>query len=228
VGSFIGGAKAGAVASLYFAGSISLFNILVLFAFKNEVTSYLAQNYSTCAGTAEACFSTLVFPGVPLYDFVRTLVVAMLFAVAIGLYFDYLPGSSYFRKSILAALIMLTAMLFLDLFGIVTSQIQEVLMVAFETFAAILYAVVMARLYRRFTREVEFQTASPAGKIIVDRRDLTGRKRTFSTNSKHKVEAAGELKTFRGWLVSGGVAVKEPKQEKTTMIVSGDGLLKLA
>jgi hypothetical protein len=42
------------------------------------------------------------------------------------------------------------------------------------------------------------------------------------------VEAAGELKAFRGWLVSGGVVVKEPKELKTSIVVSGDGLLKLA
>lgn len=236
MGSAIAGAKAGAVASLCFAGSISVFNILLLLAFKSQAISYLMQDYSDCAGngaanvvgSAEYCFSNLVFPGVPLYDFVRIAVVAMLFAVVIGVYFDFLPGPGYMRRTLLATLIMLVFMLFLDLFGLVTSTTQEVLMISFEAIAAVFYALVMARLYRRYTREVEFQTVTPAGKVVVNRRDLTGKKRTFRVNSTAKVEAAGELKTFRGWLVSGGVVVKEPKQEKTSIVVSGDGLLKLA
>lgn len=235
MGSAIAGAKAGAVASLYFAGSISLFNLLLLLAYKSQATAYLMQAYSTCAsvgpastpGTAAYCFSNLLFPGVLLYDFVRIAVVSILFAVAIGVYFDYLPGPNYTRRVLLAALIMLVAMLFLDLFGLVTSEVQEVLMVTFEGLATLFYAVIMSRLYRRFTREVDFQSVAPAGKVVVDRRDLTGKKRTFRINSNHKVEAAGELKSFKGWLVSGGVVVKEPKQLKTSILVNGDGLLKL-
>jgi hypothetical protein len=236
VGSALAGAKAGAFASLYFAGSISLFNILLLFSFKNQALSYLATNFQSCsnngpatvAGTAEYCFSNLIFPGVPLYDFARSVVVALLFAVAMGLYFDYLPGPTYIRRTLLVALIMLVAMLFLDLFGIVTSQLQEVLMITFEGVAAVVYALIMARLYRSFTREVEFQTIPSSGKVVVDSRDLTGKRKTFMVNSEHKVKAAGELKTFKGWLVSGGVTVKEPKQPETSILIGGDGLLKLA
>ena len=229
MGSAIAGAKAGTIASLYFAGSISLFNLLLLLAFKNQALSYLDQNFSTCSGaTAESCYNAWIFLGVPFDDFTRIAVIALLFAIAIGVYFDYIPGTNYTRKTLIPTLIMLVAMLFLNLFGIVTSQLELVLMISFEVFAAILYAVVMARLYRRFTREVEFQTVPPSGKVVVDSRNLTGKKRTFSVNSSHKVEAAGELKTFKGWLVSGGVSVKEPKELKTSIVVSGDGLLKLA
>ena len=235
MGSALAGAKAGVVASLYFAGSISLFNILLLVAFKSQALSYL-QTFSTCsgsgpvgvAGSAENCLSLLVLEVIPIDDFVRIGVVAMLFAVAIGLYYDYLPGPTYLRRMLLIALVMLVFMLFLDLYGVVTSVTQEVLMIIFEGVAALVYAIIMARLYRRFTREVEFQTVPPAGKVIVDRRNLTGKKRTFKTNSKHKIEAAGELKTFKGWLVSGGVAVDDPKGVSTSMTVTGDGLLKLA
>jgi hypothetical protein len=228
VGSALAGAKAGAVASLYFAGSVSLFNILLLLTFKAQVISYL-QTFSDCAGSAaQSCLSVLVIEVIPIDDFLRTLVVAMLFAVATGVYFDYLPGPTYSRKTLLMSIIMLVAMLFLDLYGVVTSVTQEVAMVAFELMAVVFYALIMARLYRRFTREVEFQTVTPAGRVVVDHRDLTGKKRTFSVKSSHKVEAAGELKTFRGWLVSGGVTVKEPKETKTSILVTGDGMLKLA
>lgn len=237
MGSALAGLKAGAVASGYFAGSISLFNIVILFAFKQQVLDYLTQNYSTAcgvvavapsAGGTERCFDSIIVSGIPIVDFARTLVIALLFSVAIGLYFDYLPGPTYLRRGAFAALVMLILMLFLGLYGIVVTETQVVLMILFEGGAIIPYAVVLARLYRRFTREVEFQTVVSTGKVIVDRRDLTGRKRTFSLNSRHKVEAAGELKAFRGWLVSGGVHVEEPNQEKTTITISGDGLLKLA
>jgi hypothetical protein len=235
VGSTLAGAKAGVVASLFFAGSISLFNILLLYSFKNQTLAYLATNYTNCSargpasvsGTAEYCFSNLIFPGVPLYDLLRGAVIAMLFSVAIGMYYDVLPGATYFWRGLLGAMIMLVAMLFLNIFGLVTSQLQEIIMISFQAVAAILYSLIIARLYRRFTREVQFQTNVPSGKIIVDRRDLTGRKRTFNAGSKHTIEAAGELKSFKGWLVSGGVAVSEPKQVKTTMTINGDGLLKL-
>jgi len=235
VGSAFAGAKAGVVASLYFAGSISVFNILLLLIFKSQALSYL-QTFSTCsgsgaagvAGSAETCLSILVLQIIPIDDFVRIAVVAMLFSVGIGLYYDVLPGPTYLRRMLLAALIMLVFMLFLDLYGVVTSVTQEVLMIIFEGVAALFYAVIMARLYRSFTREVEFQTVPPAGKVVVDRRNLTGKKRTFRINSKHKIEAAGELKTFKGWLVSGGVVVDDPKQLNTSITVEGDGLLKLA
>lgn len=226
MGSAVAGLKAGSVASLYFASAVSLFNILILLSFKSQVLSYLAQD-PQCAASVNACFSTVIFPGIPLYDFVRTEVIAILFAVIIGIYFDYLPGPSYFRKTLLASIVMLLAMLFLNLVGIVSSELQLGLMVAFETVAAGLYALIMARLYRRFTREVDFQTAVPDAKLIVDKRNLTGKKRTLSVNSTHKVEASTNDKPFKVWRVSGGVQVKEPREAKSAILVTGDGVLKL-
>jgi len=236
LGSLLGGVKAGAVASLWFAGSISVFNALVLLSFKSTTISLLST-YSQCSGSgsasqtgsAESCFSTLLFPGVPQYDFLRTAIIAMFFALSIGMYFDYLPGPSYTRKTLLVSLIMLLLMFFLGMYGIVADAGQEILMVSFELVAALLYAVVFARLYRRFTREVEFQSQKPGlMKIMVDRRDLTDRKRTFSTNSTHKVEAVSEGKPFKEWLMSGGVSVENSREAQTTLKIVGDGLLKAA
>ena len=194
MGSALAGAKAGAVASLYFGSSISVFNILLLLASKGQVLSYLSQTYpSDCPGTGESCFDNLISMGIPTGDLLRLAAVAMLFAIAIGVYFDYLPGQSYLRRTVLGALIMLTGMLFLGLYGLVTDYTQAVLMIVFESGAALLYAAILARLYRRYTREVEFQVPAGSGKILVDRRDLTGKKRTFAMNSNHKLEAGGEV-----------------------------------
>lgn len=227
MGSVKAGLLAGAVASLYFAGAISVFNILILLTFESQVLSYLSQD-AQCASSAAACLSTIIFPGVPLFDFVRTLVVAILFSVGIGVYFDYIPGPSYFRRTLLATMIMLLVMLFLDLIGIVTTEVQLAIMVAFEVVAAGLYALIMARLYRRFTREVDFQTTVPDAKVMVDRRNLTGRRRTYAVNSIHKIEASTGGKPFKVWRVSGGVQVKEPREAKSAILVSGDGILKLS
>lgn len=65
-------------------------------------------------------------------------------------------------------------------------------------------------------------------KISVDKRALTGKKRTFNVNSTHNVEAVADGKQFKEWLVSGGVIVKDPRDPKTTFKVTGDGLLKAA
>lgn len=234
MGSVIAGVKAGAVASLCFASSVSLFNILLLYSFKGQVLAFLTQNYpTTCpasatpgvAGTAESCFAVIVGTGVLQSDLLRLAVIAMLFAVGIGVYFDFLPGRTYFRRTFIVVPIIVIGLLFLGLYGLVTDTTQLVLMVVFESGAAFLYAVILAWLYRRFTREVEFQ-GSATSKIMVDRRDVTGKKRTFTINSTHKLVAADE-KTFRGWLVSGGLTVNEPREAKTSLKVTGDGLLKL-
>jgi len=225
LGSLLGGFKAGIVAGAWLAGSVSVFNALVLLSFKSATLTALGT-VQDCNGDVEGCFSRLLYPGIPEYDFFRILIIAVLSALSIGLYFDFIPGRSYFVKTLLASLIMLLLMLFLGLVGIAADAQQELLMVTFELFAVALYGLIFALLYRRFTREVEFQSQKGSTKIIVDRRDLTGKKRTFGYNSSHKVEAVSDGRPFKGWLVSGGVSVAEPKQATTTIKIVGDGLLK--
>ena len=234
MGSVLAGVKAGVVASLYFASSVSLFNVLLLYSFKGQVLMFLTQNYpTTCpasttpgaVGTAETCFSDIVTTGVPEADLLRLAVIAMLFAVGIGVYFDYLPGRTYFRRTFLVVPIIIIGLLFLGLYGLVTDTTQLELMVVFESGTACLYAAILAWLYRRFTREVEFQ-GSTTSKIMVDSRDVTGKKRTYAVNSTHKL-VAGDEKMFKGWLVSGGLTVGEPREARTSLRVTGDGLLKM-
>ncbi len=236
MGSVLAGARAGAVASLYFAGSVSLFNLLLLYSFKTQVLAYLAQNYpSTCSaaatssstGSAESCFTDIVINGVVTADFLRVAVIGMVFALVIGLYFDQLPGRSYLSRALLASLVMLIGMLFLGLYGLVIDETQALLMILFQSGSAFLYAAIIARLYRHFTREIEFQNPAKSVKVLVDGRDVTGKKRTFTVNSNHKLELGGDQVTFKGWSVSGGLTVKEPKEQKTTLRVTGDGILKV-
>lgn len=232
MGSLPGGLKAGFVGSVFLAASISAFNAAVLFAFKAEVLSVLASttslDCSSSPAVTQSCFNNLIVPGIPEYDFVRILIVAMCFSLTMGMYFDYIPGSSYSRKTLTASFVMLIVMLFLMLYGIVADATEEVLMVSFELVVVAVFAVIFANLYRRFTREVEFQAQRTGLKLMVDRRDLTGKKRTFTNNSSHSVEAVSDGKQFRGWLVSGGVTVESAKSPKTRMRIAGDGLLKTA
>ena len=237
MGSIIGGLKAGTVASLYFAGSASVFNALILLSSKSEVISYIETNSpAQCsaavpaglAGSGEACFSTLLYSGIPQFDFIRIFVIAFFFSLSIAIYFDFIPGSTYTRRTLLASLIMLIVMFFLSLYGLVIDGVQQLLMISFEIVGAVFFAVIFAQLYRKFTREVEFQTQKAGMKIKIDKRDVTGKKRTFTTNSTHKIAASSEGKPFREWLVSGGVSVRAPKESETTIKIIGDGLLKAA
>jgi len=237
MGSALAGAKAGSVAALYFAGSTTLFNVLLLLTFKSDVLTYLSQNFpSTCpsvatsgiSGTADTCFTEILEGDIPITDFVRVGVIALIFAVIIGVYFDYLPGKKYVVRTLAGSAIMVISMLFLGLNGVETDQLQVILMVAFQCGSSLPYALVMARLFRRFSREVQFSAPDGGGKIFVDKRNVTGKTRTFGLNSSHSIEVAGSERSFRGWLVSGGVTVKEPKQQKTAMRVAGDGLLRIA
>ena len=227
MGSAFVGAKIGSIASLYFAGSLSLFNILVLLAFKGEVLSTLEAD-PTCQGSAaESCFSVLLTTAIPIDVFLRVFVVAMLFAVGFGVYFDYLPGRSYLRRALLISAIMLVTMLFIDLIGLAADAFQEIILVGFQAALALTYGMILGKLYGRYTRAVEFQSSDPASmKVMVDRRNQTGKRRTFSLHSRHNVQASFESGSFKGWLVSGGVTVEDPKSPTSKIQVNGDGLLK--
>jgi hypothetical protein len=233
LGSALAAAKAGLVTSIYFAGSVASFNALVLLTFKSQVIAILTQNYTNCAGggpatqvgSAEYCFTAL-FTGSVLLFFAQLLLISFFFAIAYGLFFEILPGGySYGKKSLLMSLIMLVAVLF-TITPVVGNLEQLVIVVGAEVALALVMALVQARLYRRFTREVEFQTPDPAIKILVGKRNQAGKKRTYAIGSTQSVEAAGEGRQFKGWLVSGGVTVDDARSPTTKIHVTGDGLLK--
>jgi hypothetical protein len=236
LGSALAAAKAGLVTGIYFAGGVAAFSDLVLLAFKTQVIAALMEHYTNCAGTgpstqsgsAEYCFSAL-FGGYDLLFFLELLVLAFFFTMIYGLFFELLPGGfSYLRKSLLISMIMVVVALFSvnPPAEFVGSFVQLVIVVAAEVALALVMAVVQARLYRRFTREVEFQTVDSAVKIMIGKRDQAGKKRTYAVGATQAVEAVGEGKQFRGWLVSGGVTVDDSKSPRTNIHVNGDGLLK--
>jgi hypothetical protein len=99
----------------------------------------------------------------------------------------------------------------------------------FDTVAMLAYAVIIAHFYRKYTRVVEFESPNPEKlKITVDGKNYTGKAKTLALHSTHTVRAPSESGAFKGWLVSGGVSVLDPKSFETTMRVDGDGLLKIS
>ena len=223
----------GAITSLYFSTAAVILDAIVLLAYKSQVLAALAAGSTSCslqastdqAGTAQYCFSSLFTNALPVF-FVGLLAISFLASIFLGTYFEFIPGTSYLRKALLVSLVMLVVMLNLAL-PIAADGQQEVLMIAFELVLAAGYAVLAARLYRRFTREVEFQSSDPSRiRVLIGRRDQTGKKRTFSVNSTQAVEASADGKRFRSWLVSGGVTVEDTRSPVTKMKVLGDGLLK--
>ncbi len=233
MGSARAGAKAGVITSLYFSGAAVALNATVLLAFKSQVLASLAASAANCsqsgpasqAGTAQFCFSSLFTSALPVF-FIGLLAISFLASIFFGVYFELIPGKSYLRKALLVSLVMLVVMLNLVL-PLAGDGQQELLMITFEVALAVGYSVATARLYRRFTREVEFQSSDPSKlKVMLGRRDQTGKKRTFSVNSTQAVQASAEGRRFRGWLVSGGVSVEDSKSPITAMKVLGDGLLK--
>jgi len=233
LGSAQAGAKAGVFASLYFSGAAVALNAIVLVVFKSQVLAALETSSTTCSqsgpanqsGTAQFCYSSLFTSSLPIF-FIGLLAISFLAAVFFGVYFEFIPGKTYLRKALLVSLVMLVVLLNFVL-PIAGDGQQELLMITFELALAVGYAAVSARLYRRFTREVEFQSSDPARlKVMLGRRDQTGKKRTFSLNSTQPVQASTEGKQFKSWLVSGGVTVEDSKSPVTTITVLGDGLLK--
>ena len=224
MGSAFAGVKAGILAGMVYAGSIGLFNVLLLYTLKGDVLQFLSANLpSACGGVAggslptpEECFSSVVLVYIPYFTFLG-FVISLVFAAAYGILYEHLPGHSQRVKAASIALLLLIALLYLGLAGL-----------SFEYTARILISFILGGLYRRYTRSVEFVSQDENSlKIIVDGRNLTGKTRTFHLRSSHEVKGeTSEDSSFKEWAISGGVSIEDPKSFRTTIEVNGDGMLK--
>lgn len=157
-------------------------------------------------------------------------VLGVLVGVLYGMYFEYIPGTTYAIRAIGLGLILLVLMIVIGGAGnySATDETELAILRAFDTVAMLGYAFILCRLYRRLTREVQFDSPNPEKlKITVDGRNYTEKTRTLGIHSSHKVKATLEKGQFHQWLVSGGVTVEDPKSPETKMKVDGDGLLKI-
>ena len=230
MGSALAGAKAGILGGIFFAGAAGAFNIAILEAFSGTVLALFQQNAACTTGsiTPQDCFSALLTTDIPSLVIFPIAAFGILFGGLYGMYFEFLPGKGYSIRAVAAGMGLLIFILFFGTAGLTADENQKLLMDAFDVFAMVVYSLIIARYYRKYTREVEFQTPDPKRlKITVDGKNFTGKLRTLGVHSSHTIRAPSESGTFHEWLVSGGVSVLDSKSFETTMRVDGDGLLKI-
>ena len=229
MGSGLAGAKAGILGGIFLATAIGVFNVALLEAFHPAVLQVLSSGQSCSGAAAQDCFSTLVSISIPTYVMFPLAVLGIAFGALFGMYYEYLPGVGYRIRASAIGLALLICIFFLGVAGETADPTQKAIMSGFDFAAVILYSLVIARYYRRFSREVQFESPRPGElKILVNDRDFTGKTRTFALNSTHKVKASSDAGAFKAWLVSGGVSVEDPRSFETTVRVEGDGLLKVS
>lgn len=228
--SGLAGAKAGLRGGLFFAALVGAFNVTLLETFKGSVMASLQASTActTAPTTPQECFSALTSIDVLLLVVLPVAVTGILLGTLYGMYYETIPGQGYRTKAVAIAMAMLVVLLFFHAWGIVSDVTQGAIMLAFDVVALAAYVLIIARFYRRYTREVRFESAGEKRKVMVDNKDFTGKTKTLSIHSSHKVKAPSENGAFHGWLVSGGVSVLDPKSPETTLKVDGDGLLKLS
>jgi hypothetical protein len=228
--SGLAGAKAGMLGGIFFAVVAGIVNWALLEAFSSTVLQALSTiaYCSGTQGTPQACLSTLINTNIPTLAVLQG-ASGILFGALYGMYFEFLPGNGYRIKAVAAGMAMLVVLLFLGLAGITVDRTQQLIMYAIDVFCMMGYAVITANFYRKYTREVKFESPNPARlKITVDRKNYTGKVKTLSLHSNHTIRAPSESGAFHEWLVSGGISVLDSKSFETTMRVDGDGLLKIS
>ena len=235
MGSAFAGVKAGILAGVVFSGSISLFNVLLLYLLKSDVLRFMSENLSNCGGavaggglpTPDECFALVISVYVPFSTFL-TFIISLFFAATYGRFFESIPGHGYRTKSISIALILLIVVLTLGLGGFSFEFTARVSNVVFNLFITVVYGVMLGSLYRRYTRLIDFVSSDPSSlKIHVDGKNVTGKTRTFSLRSSHTVKAVTSGNgSFKEWAVSGGVDIEDSKSFETSIEVKGDGMLK--
>jgi hypothetical protein len=231
LGSGLAGAKAGILGGIFLGAAIGISNILLLEAFSSDVLQFLAGNAALCPATAtpQDCLSTTLLFSIPTFVMFPVAVFGVIFGSLFGLYFEYLPGVGYRMRGLSMGLGLLVFILFFGVGGETIPGTTKAVMSALDLLLVVAYTLIISRFYRKFTREVAFQSARPKDlKVLVDERNSTGKTKTFALNSTHKVKADDDGKGFKEWLVSGGVSVDDPKSFETTFKVEGDGLLKVS
>ena len=236
MGSFFAGVKAGTLAGIVYMGGMGAFNAALLYALKPEVLSAISAAYPQVCGAAggsnatalavEDCFSSVVVVYVPLLAFLGFFV-AMICSAVFGAVYESIPGRTPAARGTILGIAVGFSLVMLNLVGIYFDPTAKIATVACFLGLTFTYGVLMGKLYRRYTRQVEFVSRDGGAlKILVDGHDFTGKARTFAARSSHTVRAEpGEGAEFKEWAASGGVHLEDPRSFETTMDVEGDGVL---
>jgi hypothetical protein len=227
--------KAGVIAGIAYIGILVVANLAILFISKQDILTYITNNFaqvcspvnSVNATSIQDCFDSLApvyLPFIAFFGFFITLTYSAVF----GRMYDRLPGREPAFKGLLVAPFAAISLVYLQLVGFTFELSATEALVAVLLGSTIAYGVILGRFYKRYTRVIQFVSEDDSAlRIFVGRSDLTGKTTTMAANSTHNIEAkVTEDSSFKGWSVSGGVAVEDAKSFETTMEVSGDGLLK--
>jgi hypothetical protein len=236
LGSFFAGIKAGTLSGMLYVGGLAIFNVVLLYALKGDVLRAIQSSYSSvCAPTAigngtvsiEDCFSSVVSVDVPYVAFVAFFI-SLLYAGIFGRVYDSLPGTSPVLRGELIATIVGANLLFFGFAGFYFDFESEVATSVFLLIWSIVFGYFLGRLYKKYTRVVQFSADNPdLLKVMVDGSNQTGKSRTFALTSSHRVRAeVAEDASFREWKPSGGISVEDPRSFETLFEVNGDGVLK--
>ena len=234
MGSFFAGIKAGTMGGILYVGGMAAFNVVLLYALQSDALASINRaNPILCpipgnsTASAQDCFVSLVTIDVPFVAFVAFFI-TLLYSGIFGIYHDYFPKIGTAVKAMVVAAIVAMNLLFFGFAGYIFDSQSAVATTAFLVLWTALFGYSLGRLYRRYTRQVGFESEDISMlRVLVDGRDVTGRSRTFATTSSHKLRA--ELSndaSFREWDETGGVNLEDPRSFETVMEVNGDGTLK--
>jgi uncharacterized protein DUF6789 len=231
----LAGIKAGVIAGIAYIGTLAAANLVLLYVSRQDILNYITSNFSlVCspvnsvnATSIQDCFNSLApvyLPFIAFFGFFVTLVYSAVF----GRLYDRLPGRSPVLKGMTVAPLAAITLVYFQLLGFTFELSATEALVVVLLVSTIAYGILLGRFYKRYTRLIQFVSEDESGlRIVVGRSDLTGKTCTLAANSSHNIEAkVSDDSSFKGWSVSGGVAVEDAKSFETTMEVNGDGLLK--
>jgi hypothetical protein len=172
------------------------------------------------------CFQSVVAVDVPFIAFVAFFI-TLIYSGIFGLYYDSLPTRGPTIKGLIFGAIIGFNLIFFGFSGYVFDSESAALTGMLMLLWTPVFGYVLGRLYRKYTRVVEFSSQNPALlKVFVDGRDSTGRAKTFAATSNHKLRAeVAEDASFKEWEAGGGITLDDARSFETTMEVNDNGKL---
>jgi hypothetical protein len=234
LGSFFAGIKAGTLSGILYLGGMAVFNAILLYSLKPDVLAVIRQSYSTTcapvstvnATTVEDCFASVVAVDVPYLAFIGFFI-ALLYAGIFGRYFDSFPMKSPTMRGESVAAVVGINLVILGFAGFFFNSEAIIATSGFLVPWTIVFGYLLGRLYKKYTRVVEFQSQDPDSlKVVVDGRDYTGKSKTFALTSSHNIRAdVSDDASFKEWEPAGGIKVEDTRSFESLMEINGDGVL---
>ena len=238
MGSFFAGIKAGTLAGVVYFGGLALFNVGVLYAFESETLGAMTRSFSqicttssvinsTITGNPQDCFASVVTILIPTAAFLGFFI-SLVCAGLLGRYYENFPGRHPVVRGETMGVIVGLGILLLGLAGYYFTDSAAILINGFFLVWTVLYGYLLGKLYKRYTREVKFESQDDALlRILVDGRDHTGKSWTFAQTSNHRLRAeVADDASFKEWEGTDGIKLEDSRSFETTMEVTEDGRLK--